>query len=79
MDEAQSELELDELQASYKAAVEDWISAIRNEAALASVNHSVAEVDQWENAAFAQDEKGNVAKEEKAKYEDALRKKFFGF
>ena len=71
--------ELDALQASYKAAVEDWISAIRNEEALASVNHSVAEVDQWENAGFAEDEKRKVAKEEKAKYEDALRRKFFGF
>jgi hypothetical protein len=38
--------ELDELQAAYKAAVEAWISSIRKEEALASVNHSVAEVDQ---------------------------------
>src|ERR1039458_9566714 len=43
---------LDELQAAYKAAVEEWISAIRKEEALASVNHSVAEVDLWENAGF---------------------------
>ena len=43
---------LDELQAAYKAAVENWISAIRKEEALASVNHSVAEVDLWENAGF---------------------------
>ena len=37
--------DLDELQATYKAAVEAWISAIKNEEALASVNHTVAEVD----------------------------------
>ena len=48
--------ELDELQATYKAAVEAWISAIRNEEALASVNHTVAEVDQWERAHFKEDE-----------------------
>ena len=36
--------ELDELQATYKAAVEAWIAAIRKEEALVTVNHSVAEV-----------------------------------
>ncbi len=70
---------LDELQAAYKAAVENWISAIRKEEALASVNHSVAEVDLWENAGFEEDEKRKVVKELKTKYEDALREKFFGF
>jgi hypothetical protein len=77
MDEDHSEL--DDLQASYKAAVEDWISAIRKEESLASVNHSVAEIDQWENASFQEDEMRKVAKNAKAKYEDALRGKFFGF
>jgi hypothetical protein len=71
--------ELDELQASYKAAVEAWISAIRNEEALASGNHSVAEVDKWEQAHFEEDEMRTTMKEAKAKYEDALRAKFFGF
>ncbi len=71
--------ELDELQASYKAAVEAWISAIKNEEALASVNHSIAEVDKWEQAHFEEDEMRNTVKEAKAKYEDALRAKFFGF
>ena len=77
MDEEPSEL--DELQAKYKLAVENWISAIREEEALASVNHSVAEIDQWENAGFREDEMRTLAKEAKAKYEDALREKFFGF
>ena len=39
--------ELDDLQDAYEAAVEEWIGAIRQEEALASVNHSVADVDQW--------------------------------
>jgi hypothetical protein len=71
--------DLDELQAAYKAAVESWISAIRKEEALASVNHSVAEVDLWEDAGFQEEEMRKVVKEAKAKYEDALRDKFFGF
>jgi len=48
-------LELDHLQVVYKAAVEEWIAAIRREEALASVNHSVAEVDQWEQAHFREE------------------------
>jgi hypothetical protein len=77
MDEQHSDL--DELQAAYKAAVEKWVTAIRKEEALASVNHSVAEVDLWEDAGFQEDAMRNVVKEAKAKYEDALREKFFGF
>ena len=66
MDEENSKL--DDLQASYKVAVENWISSIRKEEALASVNHSIAEIDQWENASFHEDEMRAVAKEAKAKY-----------
>jgi hypothetical protein len=71
--------ELDELQAAYKAAVESWISAIRNEEALASANHSMAEIDRWEQAHLEEDEMRNAVKAAKAEYEDALRQKFFGF
>jgi hypothetical protein len=71
--------ELDDLQATYKTAVEHWIAAIRKEEALASVNHSVAEVDTWEAAHFVEDEMRNTVKAAKAKYEDALRAKFFNF
>jgi hypothetical protein len=71
--------ELDALQAAYKDAVEAWIVAIRKEEALASVNHEIAEVDQWEKAHFEEDEMRSTVKAAKKKYEDALRKKFFGF
>jgi hypothetical protein len=71
--------ELDQLQAAYKEAVDVWISSIRKEEALASVNHSVADLDQWEKAHFEEDEMRNTVKAAKEKYEDALRGKFFGF
>jgi vacuolar-type H+-ATPase subunit D/Vma8 len=71
--------ELDTLQAAYKAAVETWIAAIRKEEALASVNHEIADVDQWENAHFEEDAIRSTVKAAKEKYEDALREKFFGF
>jgi hypothetical protein len=69
--------ELDQMQEAYKAAVEEWISAIKQEEALASVNHTVAEVDQWEGAHFREDDIRNKVKAAKKQYEDALRLKFF--
>jgi energy-converting hydrogenase A subunit M len=71
--------ELDGMQAAYKAAVEEWIAAIKQEEALASVNHSVAEVDQWEEAHFREDQIRSKVKAAKRQYENALREKFFGF
>jgi hypothetical protein len=72
-------LELDQMQSAYKAAVEEWIAAIRQEEALASVNHSVAEIDQWEAAHFAEDGLRKKVHAAKKQYEDALREKFFNF
>lgn len=72
-------LELDQMQAAYKAAVEEWIATIKEEEALASVNHTVAEVDQWEGAHFKEDDMRKKVKAAKKRYEDALREKFFGF
>jgi hypothetical protein len=71
--------ELDQMQALYKAAVEEWIVAIKEEEALASVNHTVAEVDKWEAAHFKEDKLRSKVKAAKKNYEDALREKFFGF
>ena len=71
--------ELDKLQAAYKDTAEAWITAIRKEEALASVNHDVAEVDQWEQAHLEEEELRNKVKAAKEEYEDALRAKFFGF
>jgi hypothetical protein len=71
--------QLDQLQTAYKAAVEQWIAAIKQEEELASVNHTVAEVDKWENAHFNEEDIRNRVKAAKKKYENALREKFFGF
>jgi hypothetical protein len=76
---AEDTLELDRMQNAYRAAVEDWIAAIKAEEALASVNHTVAEVDTWEAAHFKEDELRSKVKAAKKRYEDGLREKFFGF
>ena len=71
--------ELDQMQAAYKAAIEQWVAAIKEEEALASVNHTVAEVDKWEGASFKEDDLRKKVKAAKKQYEDALRKQLFGF
>ena len=71
--------ELDQLQAEYRAAVDDWIAAIREEEALASVDHSVAQIDKWEAAGFHSHKKHRDVIFKKRLYEDALRQDIFGF
>lgn len=70
---------MDQMQKSYKAAVEEWIAAIRQEEALASVNHDVAEVDKWQAAHLREEDLRNNVQAAKKRYEDALREEFFGF
>jgi hypothetical protein len=71
--------ELDQMQSNYKTAVDAWVTAIRLEEALASSNHSVAEIDQWEAAADREEEARDKAKTAKQAYESALRQEFFNF
>ena len=70
---------LDEMQGRYKAAVEEWVAAIRHEESLASVGHSEARLDEWEAADEAEEEARNKAKDAKGEYEGALREEIFGF
>jgi hypothetical protein len=70
---------LDQMQGTYKTAVDEWVNAIRQEEALALVDHTVAEVDQWENAGFHEEDARNKAKAAKKIYEGALRQEFFNF
>ncbi|MTV30431.1 hypothetical protein GJ654_05430 [Rhodoblastus acidophilus] len=79
MSDVQDYPELDTLQTAYKAALEQWISAIRTEEALVCVNHTLAEVDRWEQAHFDEEDARERAKEAKQDYENALREKFFDF
>lgn len=72
-------MELDKKRDAYKLAVEEWIAAIRQEEVLASVDHSVAELDRWEQAHFKEEEIRDKAKAAKKQYEDALREKFYRF
>jgi hypothetical protein len=70
---------LDQMPSAYKAAVEEWIAAIRQEEALVSVNHTVAQVDAWESAGFHEEDARKKAKAAKKIYEEALREELFDF
>ncbi len=74
-----AETDLDERQAAYKTAVEAWIAAIREEEALASVAHNVAEIDKWEAAHFREEDRRQTVLAAKRAYEDALRLTHFDF
>jgi hypothetical protein len=78
-DQSDLQEELDQLQAAYKAAVDEWVAAIREEEALASATRTVAELDKWEAACFAEDRQRREVIYKKRLYEDALRREFFGF
>jgi hypothetical protein len=71
--------ELDRLRDAYKAAVEEWIAAIRREENLATPDHTVPAVDVWEHAGFDEEEARDNAKGARQAYEDALRKADFNF
>jgi hypothetical protein len=73
------EQERNRLQGAYKAAVDAWVAAIREEERLASGNHDVAELDAWEGAHFREHKLQREADYRKRLYEDALRQEFFGF
>lgn len=72
--------ELEQIQAAYKAAVEAWIVAIKEEEALVSTApKSIEDIDKWEDAHFREDDARNKVIELKQQYEDGLREKFFNF
>jgi hypothetical protein len=71
--------ELDKMQNSYKAAVEEWVASIRHEEELASGVHSETEIDVWEGAGLTEEQARLKARAAKKVYEDALREEFFNF
>ncbi len=46
--------ELDKLRFNYKAAVDRWIAAIRAEEDLATPDHSMVAVEDWDQANFTE-------------------------
>ncbi len=71
--EVMSSTELDELRMAYKAAVDNWVNAIRAEEALATPDHSMVAWERWDDAHFAEQDASAKATETREAYKDALR------
>jgi hypothetical protein len=71
--------DLDALLAAYKASVEAWITAIRNEEQLAIPDHSMRDWETWDRAVLEEEDAGEKATDARREYEDALRKSLLNF
>jgi hypothetical protein len=63
----------------YRGAVEDWVTAVREEEFLACGDPTLAQFDDWEQAHCKEEEARDKAKKAKKDYEDAIRQSMFGF
>jgi len=64
---------LDALQQAYKQAVDQWVSAIRAEEALATPDHSEVAMERWDQAGFVEQDAQEKAQHARDEYKDALR------
>jgi len=69
---------LDELQQSYKQAVDAFVTAIRAEEALATADHSETAMEHWDSADFAVQDAGKRAREARDAYKEGLRQLHYG-
>jgi hypothetical protein len=77
--EMETQTDLDALLADYKAAVEEWIAAIRAEEEFATPDHSMKEWELWDQAGLREEEVAGKATTARLAYVDALRAKLYNF
>lgn len=71
--------DFDHLLRTYKQAVDNWVAAIRAEEALATPDHSMTQMELWDDAGFKLHDAELSAKKARDAYKNALRKKNYGF
>ena len=71
--------EFDQLLRSYRQAVDAWVEAIRAEESLATEDHSMVQMEKWDDAGFKLHDAELTAKKARDAYKNALRKKNYGF
>ena len=55
-------LDFDQLLSSYKQAVDRWVDAIRAEESLATPDHSMVQMEKWDDAEFTLEDAESTAK-----------------
>jgi hypothetical protein len=73
-----SNSDLDQLRLAYKAAVDEWVNAIRAEEALATADHSMTAMEHWDSAHFVEHDAHTKVTEARDAYKDALRTVNYG-
>jgi hypothetical protein len=73
-----SKEDLDQLRIAYKNAVDKWVDAIRAEEALATPDHSITAMEQWDTAHFREHDAHTRATETREAYKDGLRGTNYG-
>jgi hypothetical protein len=72
-------IDFDKLLKDYKGAVDGWVEAIRREESLATQDHSMVQMEAWDDAGFQLHDTELAAKKARDAYKNALRKKNYGF
>ena len=71
--------DFDQLLRSYRQAVDAWVGAIRAEESLATEDHSMVQMEKWDDAGFQLHDAESTAKKARDVYRNALRKRNYGF
>ena len=64
---------------SYHQVVDAWVDAIRAEESLPTEDHSMVQMEKWDDAGFKLHDAELMAKKARDAYENAMRKKNYGF
>ena len=70
--------DLDSLRLAYKKAVDEWVDTIRAEEALATVDHSMIAMENWDEAHFKEHDAHEKATKAREAYKDGLRSVNYG-
>jgi hypothetical protein len=71
--------DFDQLLKAYRDSVDHWVDAIRTEESLATEDHSMVQMEAWDDAGFRLHDAELAAKKARDAYKNALRKKNYGF
>lgn len=72
-------LDFDQLLSAYREAVDRWVDAIHAEESLATEDHSMVQMEKWDDAGFVLHDAELMAKKARDAYKNALRRKNYGF
>lgn len=70
--------DFDQLLKTYRIAVDNWIDRIRAEESLATEDHSISQMELWDDARFKVNEAAQAAEGAREAYQNALRERNYG-